>query len=141
MLSCSSCGNKLTSSSSKGRNKYYQYYHCRLGCKERIPVSTAHEMMFKYFEQIKVAPEIAELYMEVMKTIFKSNEHDNEMEAKKHKDKLLNAEKKLASLEEKYVMNEIEKDSYLLMKPKFKEEIAVIKQKKGGGSKCRAKLY
>jgi flagellar biosynthesis chaperone FliJ len=44
-------------------------------------------------------------------------------------DALASAEKKLAALEEKYVMNEIEKDSYTFMKPKYKEEIRVIKDK------------
>lgn len=39
----------------------------------------------------------------------------------------MSAEKKLASLEEKYVLNEIERDSYAFMKPRFKEEIVKLK--------------
>jgi len=42
-------------------------------------------------------------------------------DVKKAKESLSQAEGKLASLEERYVMNEIEKDSYSFMKPKFQD--------------------
>jgi flagellar biosynthesis chaperone FliJ len=64
-----------------------------------------------------------------MSDIYKSEEASQENEIKKLRDALASAEKKLAALEEKYVMNEIEKDSYTFMKPKYKEEIRVIKDK------------
>ena len=35
----------------------------------------------------------------------------------------------MASLEEKYVLNEIERDSYAFMKPRFKEEILKLKER------------
>ena len=58
-----------------------------------------------------------------MESIFKANETQVDCDVKKAKESLSQAESKLASLEEKYVMNEIEKDSYSFMKPKFKTEI------------------
>lgn len=36
LIICSKCGGRLTSSASKGRSRYYTYYHCRNGCTERI---------------------------------------------------------------------------------------------------------
>lgn len=35
-LVCPRCGRLLTGSKSKGRNKYYSYYHCSHGCPHRI---------------------------------------------------------------------------------------------------------
>lgn len=52
-----------------------------------------------------------------MSTIFKANESYREQEIKMHRDDIGNAEKKHSSLEEKYVMNEIERDSCAFMKP------------------------
>jgi site-specific DNA recombinase len=127
MLTCSQCGGKLTSSASKGRNRYYNYYHCRGKCNERIPAVQAHEILLNYFDNVAVKPEVAKLYLEVMNTVFKNNESDREKQLKKHKENLTLAEKKLSSLEEKYILNDIERDSYSLMKPKFKEEIQVAK--------------
>ena len=64
-----------------------------------------------------------------METIFKANETQVDVDAKKAKESLSQAETKLASLEEKYVMNEIEKDSYSFMKPKFREEVRKFQRK------------
>ena len=44
------------------------------------------------------------------------------------KKNLVRAEKKLASLEEKYVPTEIERDSYAFMKPRFIEEIVKLRR-------------
>ena len=64
-----------------------------------------------------------------MKPIFQANESSREQDVRKLRNNLTSAEKKLASLEEKYVLNEIERDSYAFMKPRFKEEIVVLKEK------------
>lgn len=127
LITCSQCGGKLTSSSSKGRSKYYTYYHCRNGCTERIPAEKAHKAILTYFDQVAVRPEVEKLYLEVMEDFFKKNESNRDQETRRHQENLVIAEKKLASLEEKYVLNEIERDSYSFMKPRFKDEINKIK--------------
>jgi site-specific DNA recombinase len=38
LLACPRCGRLLTASKSKGRNKYYAYYHCSHGCPHRISI-------------------------------------------------------------------------------------------------------
>lgn len=129
LLTCRKCGRKLTSSASKGRNGYYDYYHCKSKCGERIPAAKAHEALMNYFDDVAVKPEVADLYLKVMETIFKANETQVDTDTKKTKDALVQAENKLASLEEKYVLNEIEKDSYTFMKPKFKAEIKKLQDK------------
>lgn len=129
LITCSKCGGKLTSSASKGRSRYYTYYHCRNGCTERIPAEQAHEALLNYFDEVAIKPEVEKLYLEVMGTIFKANESNREQEIKKLKEDLVSANKKLASLEEKYVLNEIERDSYSFMKPRFKDEISKLREK------------
>src|SRR5690606_24547117 len=44
---CPVCGKPLTGSKSKGRNRYYAYYHCYKGCSYRISTETLH----RYFHQ------------------------------------------------------------------------------------------
>lgn len=85
LLTCSKCGGKLTSSVSKGRSRYYTYYHCKNGCTERIPAEQAHEALLNYFDEVAVKPEIEKLYLEVMGTIFKANESNREQEISKRK--------------------------------------------------------
>ena len=129
LITCSNCGGKLTSSASKGRSRYYTYYNCRNGCTERIPAEQAHEALLNYFDEVAVKPEIEKLYLEVMGAIFKANESNREQEIGRLKENLAGANKKLASLEEKYVLNEIERDSYSFMKPRFKDEISKLREK------------
>ncbi len=47
----------------------------------------------------------------------------------KLKENIASANKKLASLEEKYVLNETERDSYSFKKPRFKDEISKLREK------------
>lgn len=141
LITCSKCGGKLTSSASKGRSRYYNYYHCRNGCTERIPAEAAHEALLNYFDEVAVKPEIEKLYLEVMKTIFQSNESNREQEIRKLKENLKGAEKKLSSLEEKYVMYEIERDSYTFMKPRFKDEIVKLREKLAENRREGNELY
>ena len=88
-----------------------------------MPVERAHKALFKYFDDIAVKPEISNLYLRVKGTIFKANEAQVNEEVKRVKESLSQVKRKLISLEEKFITSEIEKDSYSLMKPKFKEEI------------------
>ncbi len=129
LITCSKCGGKLTSSASKGRNGYYNYYHCNSKCKERIPAEKAHKALMNYFSQVAVSPEISQLYLEVRETIYKAKETHWNQEIQKCKESLAQANEKLTSLEEKFIMNQIEKDSYSLMKPKFKEEVKKFEEK------------
>lgn len=64
-----------------------------------------------------------------METIFKANETQADNDIKRISESISQAEGKLASLEEKYVLNEIEKDSYTFMKPKFRAEIKKLQDK------------
>ncbi|HXA01964.1 MAG TPA: recombinase family protein, partial [Cytophagaceae bacterium] len=90
MLSCPKCGHRMTSSSSKGRSKHYDYYHCQPACGERIPVEKAHKALVEYFNEVPVRPEIADLYLETMEHIFKTEESGNNNDLQKYKVSLEN---------------------------------------------------
>jgi hypothetical protein len=70
----------------------------------------AHEALMRYSDDVAVKPDIADLYLKVMETIFEANESKADIDVKKLTEELSQAEGKLASLEEKFVLNEIEKD-------------------------------
>jgi site-specific DNA recombinase len=122
-LICPRCGRKLTSSASTGRSKSYAYYHCKSECKERIRVELAHSALSDYFQRIQVAPEVAELYLEVMKDINTINQKKLSLDAKIAKEQLRLAEEDLDNLEMKYISGKLDDDSYARMKPKIKSRI------------------
>ena len=122
-LICPKCGRKLTSSISKGRSKSYPYYHCKSQCQERIKLEVAHASLLDYFHEVEVAPEVAELYLEVMRDICKVDQRKISIDVKKATEQLRIAEEQLDNLEMMNISKQIESDSYERMKPKLKKKI------------------
>ena len=97
-LKCPDCGHKLTGSTSK---KKYHYYHCqaKYSCGYRISAEIANSKMLDFMKNLEVSQEIVELYLEIMKDIFKSSEEDRlkelnklDIEINKLKDRIEKAE-------------------------------------------------
>jgi len=109
-LICPKCGRNLTGGASKGRSKKYPYYNCTPSCGFRNPVDDAHNKFIRFLRSFQVKGEVASLYIEVMKEVFKNNEG---MKA----DQIRLIEKQVADQEEtkvkafdKYVGNELSKE-------------------------------
>jgi site-specific DNA recombinase len=81
-LICKDCGANLTASSSTGRSKRYHYYHCQHGCKERIEAEVVNNTFNSYLKSFQVSNEVAELYIEIIKDVFKEEEGSKEDKAK-----------------------------------------------------------
>ena len=91
-ISCADCGSKITGSSSKGRSKHYDFYHCP-NCKAKNVghrVSISREQLHTEFEELlrRVTPTKA--HMQMFKKAFISQWNQ------KHKDSI-KLEKKLFS--------------------------------------------
>ena len=60
----------LTASPSKGKSKYYSYYHCQLGCKFRHRTEEAHEIFERELRKFVPHPAIKELYKVIVGKLF-----------------------------------------------------------------------
>jgi site-specific DNA recombinase len=71
-LICPSCGQKMTGSASKGRNRHYYYYHCQpaFGCKTRFDAQKANEAFVKLLSKIKACSNVADLYLNLLQNYF-----------------------------------------------------------------------
>ncbi|WP_241676625.1 recombinase zinc beta ribbon domain-containing protein [Flavobacterium pectinovorum] len=63
---CPQCGQKLTGSKCKGRNKYYYYYHCHKDCKWRVNSEIANKIFKDHLNKFKPLPEVKKLYAAVL---------------------------------------------------------------------------
>ena len=111
-LKCKICGNTLTASSSKGRNKKYDYYHCQNGCKERIDAIKANKEYEEYLSTFKINDEISNLYKEILKDLYLENEGLKRSKIYKINAEIENAEEKLNKIDEKYLSNSIDNEDY-----------------------------
>ena len=105
-LTCRLCGKVLTASASKGRTKYYRYYHCRGGCGERFSTGEANGTFADYLRSFTVKPEVAELYLEVMNDVFEEKEGGREKELAKLDRLLKSVDAKLLKIDQKYYVDE-----------------------------------
>ena len=99
-LNCSQCGKKLTGSRSTGGSgiKHY-YYHCSMGCKERIKAHELNMVFMEHLNTLKFRNDIKEIYHEILIQNFKQRELKKstnsqilQIEIKKLTDRLIRAQ-------------------------------------------------
>lgn len=132
LLVCSACGRMLTSSESKGKRAYYWYYHCRNRCKERVNAARTHEALAHTLNSLSIDPDIASLFLKVKQNYYENQKHESARTARTLKGKIKAAEDRLVNLEDKYINNEIDKESYQRMRPIYQLELRQFKAEVDG---------
>lgn len=72
-LTCPDCGKLLTASTSKGRTKYYDYYHCSPSCGVRYKAEVINESLVEELRKYKPHPATLVLYKKVVSDVYKSS--------------------------------------------------------------------
>ena len=126
-VKCEKCGVGMTGYLVKKKGLYY--YKCRTkGCGVNRSATAMHEIFKKKLSDYYIGKEEAEivkvLLEEHMSLFFKSKIE----EAKKLKYNLSEIRKKLDTIEERYVIGEIDKTLYEKFKPKYEKEAIKIEQ-------------
>ena len=123
-LVCSRCGKNLTGSASKGKcGGIYHYYHCQPGCKERHKVDIAHSTFTEWLSEINLKPEIAALYMEVIRDVFKTQIGDTQKEIERLEKEKLKSEEQINKAARKYIDNDLDKSTFKRLKISYETEI------------------
>lgn len=129
-LICKACGSSLTASSSTGRSKKYHYYHCQHGCKERIEAEVINSTFDIYLKSLQVNSEIAELYTEIIKDVYKQEEGSKEDKVKAIQAQVNLMLDKLTALDDKYLSGTIGDDDYKRMSDRLKKDISRLNDEK-----------
>lgn len=72
---CDACGEYLTGSWSKGRNKRYAYYHCLCG-KTRISKNTLEEIFYSTLKDIQPNSDFKKLFKEILYDVWKQKQSE-----------------------------------------------------------------
>ena len=126
-IQCSSCGNQLTASSSKGRGGYYHYYHCKGGCKERIRAEDAHELFDALLEQITISKEVSELYYEILKEQYKEDKGSRQIKITKLQKQVSEIEATIETAEDNLFIGKIEQSVFNKVKDRYQQKISDIR--------------
>jgi site-specific DNA recombinase len=130
-LVCPKCAGHVTASSSKGNGGQYSYYHClNSQCKHRIKVEAANEWFGDYLAAIHVKDEVLELYYEIMKDIFSSDDAKIESQAKMLDGQITTVETQLQNAQDKYMNNLIDIRDYNDIKKRYSTKLNDLKEQR-----------
>ena len=115
-------GQRMSASSSKGRKKYYSYYHSDRKGSKNIPVALAHDLVYHLFGRMKLQKGIVKYVEKVMrKQVRDENKNRKLVEANINRD-LTQIEKRLKEINRQYAVGEMELEEYRELKSIIEEQ-------------------
>jgi hypothetical protein len=128
-LICPKCGRFLTGSASRGRNKYYHYYHCSSECGVRYKADEANSLMIEAIRnEVKTIPEL-KLYREILASTYMDVNRIERIDQNRMRFHLDEIKHRLTKARELLLRGEIEGEDYRTIKSEAGERIADIEAK------------
>jgi site-specific DNA recombinase len=123
-VKCACCTEPLTGSWSKGRNRYYAYYHCQDGC-----VRETKDVMESGFEefvrQLQPSTGYMRLYREIVTDVWRKKQGDSQHVRSVVSGKIGQLRENKIKLEEAFVYQKaIDDETYRAMRAKLIEYLA-----------------
>ncbi|WP_282123368.1 recombinase family protein [Algibacter mikhailovii] len=125
---CPKCGNPLLASASKGRTKYYAYYHCTSPCGTRYKSEDVELWFGNFLGGISLKPNIQKLLLAMIKERFMSQTSHDRL-GPKHYEAITKIEDKLIKLQDIYIDGGIDKSDYATAKERYGNILAELKEK------------
>lgn len=129
-MECPRCGSKLTASSSKGNGGMYYYYHCIQGCKERIKAEVLNNSFVKLLKQYTFQSEVKDLFKKVVMDTLKGSSKDVNSRLQQIINETEKIKKRMESLQDKFIDNELGKEDYNLLKAKYTSDLDKLTKEK-----------
>ena len=126
---CPQCGKLLTGSKSKGRHKYYTYYHCFQGCSYRI--NTEKLMHFFVLELRKYIPkkEIITIYHSILVETYYELTKDIQISKKQTLVQIKEFENRMSHIRDLLATDKIDASDYHDIKAQYKGSIEQLNEK------------
>ncbi|RZJ78393.1 MAG: recombinase family protein, partial [Chryseobacterium sp.] len=122
-LACPQCGKNLTGSPSKGKSRYYFYYHCTPSCGYRKSASMLNDAFVKDIQQYKPISGMKEIYTKFIACYYKESISGKNELKKQIMSQISLLNNRAAKLRERLMSEEIEPSDYRLMKFENDEKI------------------
>lgn len=122
-LQCPKCGGMLTGSSSKGKTRYYPYYHCQPGCRFRHRAEETNELFEKELRKFIPHPAIKELYKVIVGKLFSEFNKPENDERRKISDEIDRLSQKISKARNLLLAEVIDANDYRALKDEAENEI------------------
>lgn len=128
-LLCPECGKKLTASKSKGRNAYYAYYHCTLGCRHRTKADLAHDIILQELRKYTPLQAFKSLYRGLILEAFHTEASEQVDARKKVLREISDFEQRISRARDLVATTKIEPEDYREMKKTYSANIEKLEAK------------
>jgi site-specific DNA recombinase len=118
-LICPKCSKILSGSKSKGRNRYYAYYHCFGGCTHRFRAEPTTEMFIRELKKYTVRPEYKHLYTVLIAEAYREQTKGVQEEKRQIIAQLKDYEARLSNARDLLATNQIDASDYRDMKSDY----------------------
>jgi site-specific DNA recombinase len=122
---CQSCGGLHTGGKSKGRTKYYYYYRCKKCTGENYKAEVVHNEIATILNSLSLSPNLLEKLRINTEIRYKEALKDRQISLKRVQSEFEVANEKLSSLEEKFITNKINQETYDKWYPIFSRDVNI----------------
>jgi len=129
VVKCPKCKEKMTAGNSKGRSRYYWYYRCNFCLGDNIRAEEAHTMIENIFRQLTFEPGEVETLKQIVYEKLAIKMNDSKIEARKIENAINTIIDKQNNLEEKFISDEIDKNTYKKWSDKFRRELSATQNR------------
>ncbi len=128
-LICPKCGKLLTGSTSKGRHKYYSYYHCFGNCAHRFRAEPVNQLLLDELDQYIPQAEIKKLYAILIAETYYEQTKEIQLEKKQVLAQIKEYEQRLTNARDLIASRKIDEDDFRPMKSGYLEQINRLEKK------------
>ena len=128
-LICPVCGCALTGATSSGNGGKYTYYFCCNNQKHiRVRSENVNEVFARYTAQLKPNKTVLDLYNEILKDLQSERKGESKKEVAALQNELSTVQKRINSIEDKYLDGDLTKEEYNRMLERYTKEASTIQQ-------------
>jgi DNA invertase Pin-like site-specific DNA recombinase len=125
---CPKCHNPLLASSSKGRSKYYSYYHCISPCDTRYKKEDVEAWFQSFLGSISLNKNAQTLLSKMVEERFKAQTQSHTL-GPKHYEQINNLEQKLINLQDSFIDRDIDRNDFHQAKSRYENLLNELKEK------------
>lgn len=131
-LVCPQCGKLLTASKSKGRSRYYSYYHCYGGCSYRVNSERLTKTFYNELKKYIPKTEILHVYQSVLHETYYELTHDIQVSKNQIEAQIRDYEKRMSRMRDLLATDKIEAEDYHVFKVQYGTMMEQLKEKMNG---------
>ncbi|MBN8852766.1 MAG: hypothetical protein BGO55_03335 [Sphingobacteriales bacterium 50-39] len=139
-LKCPRCGRNLTGSAAKGNGGIYFYYHCQLGCKERVKAEDANNRFVKRLGRAIGKEKYITLFEKIAEHTYVKNSHQQSNAAEIIQGEIEKHRLRIANAQQLMLDGELSVADYREIKARYEPEIEQLERKQKGIAKIDANL-